>query len=74
MQNYRIVNREGDRDICRADGSVVRETRTWYAMGGQFEVSSRDTYTVSAMPCGGAFAPGWTEGSDGIWRRGAIVD
>jgi hypothetical protein len=73
MQIFRIVNREGDRDIRGADGSVVRETRTWYDMGGQFEVSSRDTYTVSPMPCKGAFAPGWTEGPDGIWRR-AIID
>jgi hypothetical protein len=71
--DFRIINREGDRDIRGADGSVVRETRTWYQMGGQFERSASDTYTVSPMPCRGAFAPGWTEGRDGVWRR-AIID
>jgi hypothetical protein len=72
MENFRVINREGDRDICRADGSVVRETRTWYEMGGQYDRSASDTYTVSPMPCKGAFAPGWTEGRDGIWRRSTI--
>lgn len=69
MSEFRIINREGDRDIRGVDGSVVRETRTWYSMGGQYDRSPSDTYSVSPMSCGGAFARGWTEGPDGIWRK-----
>ena len=74
MDDFRIINRQGDRDIRGADGSVVRQVRTWYQMGGQYDRSASDTYTVSPMPCGGAFAKDWTEGPDGIWRRVIVME
>jgi len=67
----RRISREGHEDCRYQDGTVVRWRRQWTEMGGQYCPSEEDQWSSEILPVErSAFAPGWSEGIDGVWRAG----
>lgn len=70
MREIRQISREGDYETLE-DGKIVRYTRQWREMGGQYDLSVPATWCAEHITPERsiAFGPGASRRRDGTWFR-----